>query len=170
MKFILGNGKQWREKSQKALGVKASEFGSSEIMVVCLNYDEIVGACGVGGMFGMCAEYVKKEYRGQGIGTQAFKKMIEVARRQGLDFISGSPHPDNAVILHILRKLGFREIVRFPEYILMMLPLTFKGEIVYSLLCMVFTKLPNNFLDHALAFLRKMKQYLPYSISGYNSG
>jgi len=169
VKFIFGNGKQWREKVQKALGVKASEFSSSEIMVVCLNNEEIVAACGVGGMFGMCAGYVQKEYRGQGIGTQAFKKMIEAARQHGLNFISGSSHPDNVVILHIFRKLGFREIVRFPEYILMLLPLTFKGELIYSLLCMVFTKLPNTFLGHTLAFLRGMKRYLPYSISGYNS-
>ena len=50
---------------------------------------------------------VKKERRGQGIGTAMTKFLCEEARRQGFSEISLGVNKDNAAALHVYEKAGF---------------------------------------------------------------
>jgi len=45
--------------------------------------------------------------QGQGLGTELMKRLIEVARQEGIEILRAEVHPDNSVMLHLCRKFGF---------------------------------------------------------------
>ncbi len=45
--------------------------------------------------------------QGQGLGTELMRRMIEVARREGLSALRAEVHPENSVMLHLCKKFGF---------------------------------------------------------------
>ena len=110
MKFFLSNGKYFAERLQ---GLPfATEFASSKILVVCTDAaGRIAGVCGIRSLFNIAVLYVRKDYRGKGIGFQLLKKAIETAERQPPNFVTATIAANNAVIFHILCKLGFKQVL-----------------------------------------------------------
>jgi len=104
---------------------------SVSLLVLGLNDDNVLAACSIAGTFNMAALVVRKGYRGQGIGTQTFRAAIAIARKQRLNFLSGATPPDNTPALRMDFKVGFRVVKRFEDFIFLMLPLNFKGELMY---------------------------------------
>jgi GNAT superfamily N-acetyltransferase len=49
-------------------------------------------------------------YQGMGLGTEIVKRLLDVARREGITRITSSMAPDNAGMLRICEKLGFRRM------------------------------------------------------------
>jgi len=62
-----------------------------------------------------------------------------------MSFITGTPDLNHVVSLHMLSELGFRVIRPFHDFVLMMLPLNFKGELAYAFLRKVSTIVPTPF-------------------------
>lgn len=54
--------------------------------------------------------YVSSKYRGNGIGTNLLKKLIEVSEENGFWTLQASIFPDNKSSLALHKKCGFREI------------------------------------------------------------
>lgn len=54
---------------------------------------------------------VKKEYRGQGIGSEILTFLIEKAKEMGFDEMSIGVDKDNTAALHLYRKFGFTEVL-----------------------------------------------------------
>ncbi len=50
---------------------------------------------------------VSDRFQGQGIGRQLMEKLIEVARREDLEILSGVVLPENTEMLRLMEKLGF---------------------------------------------------------------
>jgi len=49
--------------------------------------------------------------QGQGLGTQMLKRMIEVARNEGITYLRGDVLPDNRAMIALCRRFGF-EVIR----------------------------------------------------------
>lgn len=156
MEFILSNGGCLREELQKFPTYYRDAFSFSRMLITCVVDDnDVVAACGILGLSNYMMYYVEEGYRGRGLGTQMFEKAISVARRRGLNFISSSVSLRNMPSLRLLTKFRFREIVLLKkfDYTIMMLPLTFKGELVYVFLHTACSKLPRTFLAHLIELL-----------------
>lgn len=54
------------------------------------------------------AALVSDEYQGRGLGTELIRRLIECARNQAINRLTGEMLRDNMVIQKILKKLGFR--------------------------------------------------------------
>ena len=54
---------------------------------------------------------VKKEYRGQGIGSEILTFLIEKAKEMGFNEMTIGVDKDNTVALHLYRKFGFTEVL-----------------------------------------------------------
>lgn len=54
---------------------------------------------------------VKKEYRGQGIGSEILTFLIEKAKEMGFDEMTIGVDKDNTAALHLYRKFGFTEVL-----------------------------------------------------------
>ena len=163
MRFILGGGGRLTEELQKFPIYYRDAFLSSGILITCAvggNY--IVAACGILGLSNYMMYYVETGYRGRGLGTQMFEKAIGVARKRGLNFISSSVSLRNIPSLHLLRKFRFREIVLLKkfDYVIMMLPLTFKGELIYALLHITCSKSPKTFLAYLIESLMRIAAWI----------
>ena len=46
-------------------------------------------------------------HQGQGLGGELLARIIQVARDEKIEYISGGVHAENAIMLHVCRKLGF---------------------------------------------------------------
>lgn len=160
MKFVIGSreGLAGKLKNFSSYYIEVFSSPNLSLLVFCAEDDDnIVAACSIGGAFNLCATFVKDQYRGQGIATQTFEKMISEARKRGINFITGTPDSDHVVILHILYKLGFRPVVSFREFILVVLPLSFKGELLYGFLRVICSIVPTAFLENIIGLIRKGK-------------
>ena len=62
--------------------------------------------------------------RGQGIGSQLLKSLIELARGQGYSRLSLAAHPINHGAMRLYHRFGFREVRRDDEAVVMVLDLT----------------------------------------------
>lgn len=156
MKLILSEGKQLRGTLETFPEYYKNAFSHCKILVVCLtNGHDAVGACGLSSISNYALAYIKKEYRGRGLGTKVEAKTYNEARKRGLSFVAGSISLDNVPALRVASKVGFRETIRLKTYgwILLIIPFNFRGEMVYSFLRGVCSKLPETFLYYTIRFL-----------------
>lgn len=66
-----------------------------------------------GGRDGYLTEmYVTTEHRGQGIGSAALQRVVELARERGVRALHLTVYPDNAPAVAAYRRAGFRESPR----------------------------------------------------------
>lgn len=155
MKFFLARSNQIGEKLREFPQYYYTFFRLSKILVVCMNGDVLTAACGITSLsnYGPVI-YVKEEYRRKGLGTKMFEKTIRAARNQGLGFILASASTYNVPSLRLLAKFTFREIVLLKKsnYVILMLPLTYQGELIYAVLHAVCSKLPESLLSYTIDF------------------
>ena len=146
MKFILGSGEVLRERLQKFPW--SNSFLPSKILVAAIIDDKMVGACGIRSVFNILTLYVKKGYRGQGIGTQLLDKTTSVARKRGFSFILLSVFSRKVRVLHLFSKCGFLDVVRPRKFtqIVMILPMDFKSKLLYTFLSVMCSILPDIFV------------------------
>lgn len=148
MKFFLSNGEYLREKLQ--VFPFAREFVSSRLLVVCTDdVGKIVGACGVRGLLNTAFFiYVRKNYRGRGVGSRLLKKAIEVAEKRPPNFVTATISSENVVISHMVCKLGFKEVLflKKSRQVLLVTSTTRIGRLACGFFRMVGLLLPDNFL------------------------
>lgn len=156
MKFFLARGDQVKEKLAELPAYWRRFFRFSKILVFCTADDHvIVGACGIVSISNYIGGYVKEEYRRKGLGPLLYKKAIEVARNQNLSFIHASVSTFRVPIIYFMRSiLGFREIILLEKinYDFLMLPLTYRGELLYTFLHVVCSKLPESLVSYTIDF------------------
>ena len=46
--------------------------------------------------------------QGQGLGLELLRRLIEVAREEGISYLAGQIHPENRGMIALARKAGFR--------------------------------------------------------------
>jgi len=160
MRFLLGIGEQFKGKLQMFPENFAKPFSSAPILVVVVNNHDIVAACCITRLYNSVIMYIKKEYRGRGLGTQLEWTTICVARRQGRNFVVGALSLSNVPAFRIVKRLGYREIVRIKGYerVVMMIPFNLKGEILYLFsrklsLTLAFI-LPEAFMTRLIKFVK----------------
>lgn len=156
MKFVVGHGKQLRNRLQTFPESYKKTFSSSKLLVIFLmNDNNVVGACGIAKISNYVLVYLKEGYRGKGFGTKLEAKTIDVAREHGLDFLLEAIHLWNLPSLRVAHKVGYREIVRFGNYgyTIVMVPLSLKGEVIYVFLRTVFSLLPRTLLHQLIILL-----------------
>jgi len=162
MKFIVGSGEQFKGKMLGFPNRFANAFLSSKMLTVCtMKNDDVVAACGILTLSNYVLYYVKEAYRGQGLGTQIIEKTIDAARKRGLIFLHSSASTNNVPSLRLQGKF-FRKIVYLKkwEYLITMLPLTFKGELLYTFLHLTCSKLPETFLAYIIDFLMRVAWWI----------
>lgn len=156
MKFVVGNGKQLRKRLETFPESYKKRFLSFKLVVILVvNDNDAVGACGIAKVSNYVVVYVKEGYRRKGFGTKLEAKTFDVARKHGLDFLLEAIHLWNLPSLRLARKVGYREIVRFRDYgyTIMMAPFSLKGEVIYAFLCTVFSLLPRTLLHQLILVL-----------------
>lgn len=154
MKFFLTNGEYFKEKLQ--FFPFAKEFMSSRLLVVCTeDVDKIVGVCGVRSLLNIVVLYVRKNYRGHGVGSRLMKKTIEAAEKWPPNFVTATISSENTVIFHILCKLGFKEVLSLQKsrQILMVTSSTRMGRLACRFFRMIGLLLPDNLLSYVHLWL-----------------
>jgi len=134
----------------------ASEFVSSSLLVVCANDDDrVVAACGIRGLLNTLVLYVKEGYRSRGFGSQTLSQAINVAKKRKLDFVTLSVSTDNPVAFHLYERLGFKQVLnlRRSGQILMLLPLTPIGHLLFDALSSARFALPDTLLFYVHRWL-----------------
>jgi len=171
MKFFLTRGSQVREKFGGFPPYYSAFFRFSKILVVCMLNDNIVaGACGITSLsnYGPVS-FVKEEYRRKAIGPQLIEKTIRAARNQGLSFILASAPAYNVPMVWSLHvKFGFRVIIVLEKssYVILMLPLTYRGELLYAILRVICLKLPNSLVGYTIDFFAYVFDWIRVKIIG----
>lgn len=170
MKFILTRGSQAREELAEFPLHFRTSFGLSRMLVLCMTNDNrVAGACGIISLSNYIVVYVKEEYRRQGLGPQIFKKTIRAARSQGLSFILASAPTYRMPILYFLRSIaGFREIIVLDKsnYVILMRPLTDRGELLYAILRGICSKLPESVVSYSIDFFMYFFDWIRVKIIG----
>ena len=171
MALVQKPSDQLKERLQKFPSYHANVLTSwlTSIVVCLTNRGEIVAACGIQRPFNYFVVYVKEGHRGLGLGTLALQRTISAAKQQNLNFINLAVSTDNVPALRLYSRLGFRETALFPrfKFKVMTLPLTFKGELVYSFFHKVCSLLPETLLIYLVVFLMSMaKRVRHFGISG----
>lgn len=133
MKFILGSGKQLKERVQNFPSPWADYFLASKILVIGVVNGESVSAYGIRGILNVATSFVKKEYRGKGVGGQTCKKAISIIRKQGVSFLTAEVPIENKAALYLDLKTGYKMIKHLNERrtVLILCPLSFKGDLLY---------------------------------------
>jgi RimJ/RimL family protein N-acetyltransferase len=60
---------------------------------------------------------VRPEYRGRGIGTEMVRQLIEAAHEFNLQKVAAECAIEQAELIVLLRRLGFREVARLPDFV-----------------------------------------------------
>jgi len=155
MKFIVSNWELLRDRREVFLERYKNGFSSSQVLVICVaNDNEVVGACSISRISNYALIYVQEEYRGRGLGTKLEAKAVKEARKRGLDFVARAVHLWNLPSLRVASKVGYKEVVQLRDfgYVLLMIPFTLKGELLYAFLHGLCSKLPRTFL-HAIVLV-----------------
>ena len=166
MKFIVSSGGRFIRKMQDFPTRFANGFLSSKLLTVCVMNDfDVVAACGILNLSNYVLYYVKEAYRGQGLGAQIIEETINAARKRGLLFLHSSVSTSNVPSLRLQNKF-FRKIVYLKkwEYIITMLPLTFRGELLYTFLRLTCSILPETFIAYTIDFLMRVAWWIRESI------
>jgi len=148
MRFILGSGEQMKEKLQDFPSPWVNYLLAAKILVIGMIDDEIVAAYGIRSMFNMVTAYVKREYRGHGIGGQLFEQAIYIAQKQDIHFLTAETRSDNKTSLHLCFKSGSKVVKHLPKRgsILILWPLSTLGEVAYIFSRIVCSMVPSDFL------------------------
>jgi len=159
LKFFLSNGVYFREKLR--FFPFAAEFMSSRFLVVCTqDNDNIVGVCGIRSLFNIAVLYISENHRGQGTGSRLLKTAVEIAEKRPPYFVTATISSENAVIFHILCKLGFKEVLflKRSRQILMVASSTLAGKLACAFFCAIGDILPNYLLSyiHLLLYTRTL--------------
>jgi len=157
MRFLLSNGEHM--KTQVSDLPFASEFTSSSLLVVCANdNNKIVAACGIRGLLNTLVLYVREDYRSRGVGSQTLNQTIKAARERGLDFVTLTVDCDNTVAFRLYDRLGFKEVVSLKRsnQILMMLPLTYAGRLLFNTFSAALLVFPEALLFQAHRWLYRI--------------
>lgn len=131
-------------------------LSSCRILVLCeLENSRTVAGCGVTRVSSYLLIYVETAYRGLGIGERILKFTISEARKQGLDFVALAVSSSNTPAVHLYYRCKFREIRVFKKFgfILMMLPLSQKGELIYAFLRKLCSSIPETAMLQTIEFL-----------------
>jgi len=131
-------------------------LSSCKILVLCeLSNNRMIAGCGITRVSNYLLIYVEKAYRDQGIGRGVLKLTIDEARKQGLGFVALAVSSDNAPAVRLYHRCKFREVRAFEKFgfIVMMLPLTQKGELIYAFLRTLCSSLPETIMLRAIEFL-----------------
>jgi len=167
MKFIVTSGERFTGEMQDFPTRFANGFSSSKLLTVCVIKDsDVVAACGILSLSNYVLYYVKEAYRGQGLGAQIIEKTIDAARKRGFVFLHSSVPTSNVPSLRLQRKF-FRKIVYLKkwEYLITMLPLTFKGELLYTFLHLTCSILPETFIAYTIDFLMRAAGWIRESVT-----
>jgi GNAT superfamily N-acetyltransferase len=154
LRFLLSDGEHMRTQVQEF--PFAPEFASSSLLIVCANNDNrVAAACGIRGLLNTLVLYVREGYRNRGIGSQTLSQTIMAARRRKLDFVTLSVSNDNLVAFSLYKGFGFREVLSLKRssQILMMLPLTGVGRLIFGTLGFVRPLVPNDLVFYAHRWL-----------------
>jgi len=154
MKFLLGTGEYFSKRLQDFPFVR--EFVSSKLLVVCTDdAGKIVGVCGVRSLLNTVVVYIRRNYRGRGVGSRLMKKAIEAAEKRPPNFVTATISSENAVISHVLCKLGFKEILflKKSRQVLMVTSTTHIGKLACAFFRMIGLLLPNYFLSYVHLWL-----------------
>jgi len=149
MKFVLSNGKYFRDKLQSFPFAK--EFVSSKVLVVCIDdYDNIVGVCGIRSPFNVAVSFVRKDYRGIGVGSRQLKLAIKAAEKRPPYFVTSTVSSENVRVFHIGNKIGFREVftLKRTNQVLRVSTTTRMGRLAYVFFYVIGHVLPNNILSY----------------------
>ena len=128
-----------------------------------------MAACSIQRPFNYFVVYVQEGHRGLGLGTLALQRAVSAAKRRNVNFINLAVSTENVPALRLYSKLGFRETALFPKFKfkVMTLPLTFKGELVYSFFHKVCSFLPETLLIYLVVFFMSVvKRTRQVGISG----
>lgn len=164
MKFVFNCRDRLEEKLQKFPAYFIEALLSSNILLVLCELDDndTIAACGITGVSNYLVLYVEKGYRDRGIGAQILKVTIDAARKRGLSFVALAVSSNNTPAVHLYSKHGFRVFRFFRKFgfIVMMLPLTYKGELAYTFLHITCSTLPETVILHTIDFLMSVVRWI----------
>ena len=157
LKFFVSTGEYFKQRLQGY--PYAQEFVSSRLLVVCTDgADKIAGVCGIRSLFNIAVLYISKDYRGYGIGTRLLSKAVKAAEKRPPNFVSATIAAENDVILHILLKLRFRQVLFLEKsrQRLMVSSSTFMGKLAGAVFRVIGLAVPNYVLSfiHSLFYIR----------------
>jgi len=148
LKFLVGSGKTLQIQLQGFPW--SSIFLSSKLLVVGTGeHNNTVSACGIRSVLNVLTLYVKKRYRGRGLGKKTLAKTIDAAKKLGFRFILLGAYSDNPSAYDLYSTAGFKEIVHIerPDMRFMMLPLSFEGELACVFFNAACLRLPKSLLS-----------------------
>lgn len=158
MKFVIDTPERLKQKLQGFPEYfRKGFFSTRKLLMLCLSDNgKTIAACGVANLSNYLLIYVDEEWRGQGIGTRILGKTIRIARNRGFNFIALAVSSNNVPALQLYIRFNFREVANLREYgfLVMILPFTLKGEIVYALSRAVCSVLPKSFLVYTVISMR----------------
>lgn len=151
VKFIVGNGKQLKDRLQDFPLAWISDFVTSKILVVAVVDGNPIGAYGISGILNLTAVYIKKDYRRQKIGSRIREIAVKEARRRGIGFlIAELPfwYLDSDYGLLLFSKYGCKVVKHIKRHnaALIVTPLTVRGHLVYLFLRVAFSFVPDELL------------------------
>jgi L-amino acid N-acyltransferase YncA len=94
-------------------------FGNKlPIVIVTTETDEIIGYAAAFAYADRCcyagiaefSVYVRRDWRGQGVGSVAMRALLEACRQQGLWKLLSRIFPENKASLGLMARMGFKEI------------------------------------------------------------
>jgi len=160
MNTTLEDRKQLKEKLRDFPSYYSNVLSSSytSIVVCVANQKQIVAACGIQKPFNYLVVYVQEGYRGQGLGTLAVKKAVNIARKSNFNFVNLTVSTENLTALRLYSKVGFQVTALFPrfKFKVMTVPIRFKGRIIYAFFNKVCSLLPEIILMNLVLFFMKI--------------
>ncbi len=164
MKFIVGNGEQLRARLQDFPASWVNDFFASKLLVIAVANDEPLAAYGIRSMLNVTSVYVKKEYRHKGMATQIREIAFNEARKQGIHLLTGVvsfPLISSKHGLLLFSKFGCRVVKRLEKrkLALIVFPLTNKGFLLYILLRLASSVVPNALLEAISEKLHEMTRH-----------
>jgi len=161
-RFILGSGRELRERVQQFPSPWREYFLSSKILVTGVVEDQVVSAYGIRSMLNVMAVYVKEEYRGKGIGGLTSERAVDILRQQGTHFITAEVPVDNKASLYLSFKTGSKLIknLKARKTVLVLWPLTSVGNLVYICSRIVCSLLPDKTLAQIIDSVSKETAHL----------
>lgn len=111
--LAISNGNELRDQLQNFPW--ADQFSRSKILVVHINNNKIIGACGIRQWLNYLAIFIKDEYRNQGIGELLLERLINTTKIKGIGFITLITSFSNHTALHLFYKFGFEGLTWYPD-------------------------------------------------------
>lgn len=148
MRFLNGSGKTLQRQIEAFPWLPV--FAAAKILVVGFSEDNrAVAACGIRSLLNVLTLYIRRQYRGQGLGKIILGQALGSARKRGLSFILLGVYSNNPSAYRLYSKAGFKQVVQIkrPEMTFMMLPLSGKGELAYKILKTICSVLPKSLLS-----------------------